>query len=306
MKYIFTSIILLLLAGAGYGQKHKLGLNLVKGSTYYTVSSTTSKIKQTINGQENNIGVIITGRISFKVLNANDSLYFMEVAYKNVGLKMQLPTGMVSFESEKKDSTDIMSAILHGMVDKPFTATINWKGRIRAVDNVENMIASVLDGFPQLQGPQKDQIKAKFVESFGGTAIKTSLESSMAIYPDNAVAKNDKWLLNTRLQTTMSAATTTNYQLTDITPTGYTIHGDGIISTNDNDDYKTISGMPMKYHMKGTVISDIRVDKVTGWITESHVKQDLSGTVSIKDNQQVPGGVTFPMTMSAETVITDK
>jgi hypothetical protein len=61
----------------------------------------------------------------------------------------------------------------------------------------------------------------------------------------------------------------------------------------------------MKYDMKGTMVSDIKADKATGWITESKIKQSIAGTVAIKDNPDAPGGITFPMSMVSETVITN-
>lgn len=302
MKYLFNLFLLLIATVTCQGQRLKLALHLTKGNTYNMITTTTSAIKQTINGQVNNIDVSISGTTSFKVLNADDSLYYMEVTYKNLNMKMQLPNGPVSFDSQKKDPADIMSSILGGLIDKPFTATFTKSGKIQSVENVESMISSVLDGFSQIQGVQKEQLKAKFIQSFGGGAIKGSIEMSTAVFPEIAVAKNDKWTIRTTLQSTMKANVTTVYQLTDVTPSSYVIHGDGTIVTITG----PVADMPMKYDMNGTMISDIKADKVTGWISESKIKQNISGTVSIKDNADVPGGITFPMSMISETVITDK
>ena len=302
MKFLISLFLLLITTVACQGQKLKLVLHLTKGNTYNMITTTTSAIKQTINGQVNNIDISISGTTSFKVLNADDSLYYMEVTYKSLNMKMQLPNGPVSFDSQKKDPSDLMSSILGGLIDKPFTATFTKSGKIHSVENVESMISSVLDGFPQLQGAQKDQLKAKFIQSFGGGAIKGSMEMSTAVFPEIAVAKNDKWTIHTMLQSTMKANVTTVYQLTDVTPASYVIHGEGAIVTITD----PVEGMPMKYDMKGTMVSDVKADKVTGWITESKIKQNISGTVSIKDNPDTPGGITFPMSMIGETIITDK
>lgn len=302
MKYLFCLFLMLIVAITCHGQKLKLVLHLTKGNTYNMVSTSTSAIKQTINGQVNNIDVTISGTTAFKVLNADDSLYYMEVTYKKLDMKMQLPTGAISFNSQKRDTTDIMSSILSGLIDKPFTATFTRSGKIQSVKNVESMISSVLDGFSQIQGVQKEQLKAKFIQSFGGGAIKGSIEMSTAVFPEVAVAKNDKWTIHTQLQSTMKADVNTVYQLTGVSPASYMIHGDGIIATVKD----PVPGMPMTYDMKGTMTSDIKADKITGWITESIIKQNISGTVAIKDNPDTPGGITFPMSMIGETVITDK
>ena len=306
MKYLFSLLLILSISLSAQAQKIKLALHLVKGNTYSMVTNTTSAIKQTINGQENNIQISITGNTSFKVLNANDSLYYMEVNYKSLSLKMQLPTGPVSYDSQKNDPNDFMSSILAGLVNKPFTATFTKSGRVKSVENVENMISSVLDSFPQVQGSQKEQIKNQFLQSFGAKAIKGSIELATAVFPEIPVAKNDKWTINTSLESAMSARVSTNYQLTDISATSYVIHGEGTLATNAADDFKKVSDMPMKYNMTGTITADIKADKVTGWISESRSKQLISGTVAIKDNPKVPGGISFPMSVVNESVTTDK
>lgn len=306
MKYLFSSLLILSISLSAQAQKIKLALHLVKGNTYNMVTNTTSAIKQSINGQANNIQISITGNTSFKVLNSNDSLYYMEVNYKSLSLKMQLPTGPLDYNSQKNDPNDFMSGILAGLVNKPFTATFTKSGRVKSVENVENMISSVLDSFPQVQGPQKEQIKAQFLQSFGAKAIKGSIELATAVFPEVPVSKNDKWTINTSLESGMSARVSTNYQLTDISATSYVIHGEGTLATNAADDFKKVSDMPMKYNMTGTITADIKADKITGWISESRSKQLISGTVDIKDNPKVPGGISFPMSVVNESVTTDK
>ncbi|WP_183563915.1 DUF6263 family protein [Mucilaginibacter sp. SP1R1] len=306
MKYLFNLFLLLIVSVSCQAQKLKLTLNLTKGNTYSMVTNTVSTIKQTINGQANNVDLTIAGTTSFKVLNADDSVYYMEVNYKSLSMKMQLPTGPISFDSQKKDPSDIMSSILAGLVNKPFTATFTKSGKVHEVENVEIMIASVLDGFPQIQGEQKQQIKNQFLQSFGAKAIKGNIEMSTAVFPEVPVSKNDKWTINTILESAMTANLNTVYQLTDVTPTSYIIHGNATIETSKKDDFKTVNGMGMKYNMSGTMTMDIKADKTTGWISESKTKQMISGTVEIKDNPKVPGGMTFPMSVVNESVTTDK
>jgi hypothetical protein len=306
MKTIFCLFLIFGTALSSQAQKLKLALHLTKGNTYNMLTNTTSAIKQTINGQENNIQISITGNTSFKVLNADDSLYYMEVNYKSLGLKMQLPTGALNYDSQKKDPNDFMSGILAGLVNKPFTATFTKSGRVKSVENVENMISSVLDSFPQVQGPQKEQIKDQFLQSFGAKAIKGSIELATAVFPEVPVSKNDKWTVNTKLESAMTASIATVYQLIDVTPASYVIHGEGKLTTNPTADFKKVSDMPMKYNMTGTMTAEIKADKVTGWISESKSKQVISGTVDIKDNPKVPGGLSFPMSVVNESVTTDK
>lgn len=305
MKKILLAAAMLIASAAGYAQKVKPALKLVKGNTYYLVTSAHSVIKQTINGQSNNIDMTIDGKMSFKVLNADDSLYYMEVNYTKVGMKMVLATGTVAFDSDNKDTTNVMARIMSGITNKPFTASITKSGRIRSVENAETMISAMIDGIKEVPQAQKDQLRTQLTQSFGSSALKSNLQMSMAVLPETAIAKNDKWTIGTKLEGAMTAQISSVYQLVDVTPQSYVIHGSSTITTDNTAGYKTISNMPMKYNMKGIMTSDIAVDKATGWISSSKMKQNIDGTVEIKDNPQVPGGLTFPMAVTSETSTSD-
>ncbi|WPU98070.1 DUF6263 family protein [Mucilaginibacter sp. cycad4] len=305
MKKILTAGLLAIVAVTGYAQKVKPALKLIKGNSYYLSTAAHSVVKQTINGQVNNIDMTIDGKMSFKVLNADDSLYYMEVNYTKVGMKMQLPTGNVAFDSDNKDTTNIMARVMSGITNKPFTATLTKSGRIRSIENAENMITTMIDGFKEVPAAQKEQLKTQLTQSFGSGALKSNLEMAMSVLPETAVAKNDKWTIKNNLEGAMSAKIVSVYQLVDITPQSYVIHGNATLETDNTAGYKTVSNMPMKYNMKGTMTADVVVDKATGWISSSKLKQNIDGTVEIKDNPKVPGGLTFPMSVTSETSSTD-
>ncbi|MFC0516976.1 DUF6263 family protein [Mucilaginibacter angelicae] len=306
MKKILFAGVLAIISIAAHAQKVKPALKLTKGDTYYLVTSSVSEINQNMNGQANNINLNVGSKLSFKVLNADDSLYYMEVNYMILTMKMQLPTGNVAFDSNKKDAADVVSSLLAGLTNKPFTARITKTGKVRAVDNIEVMISSVIDGFPQAQGVQKEQLKTQLLQTFGSATIKGNIEMIMAIFPDKAVSKNDEWHVNTDIGGTMAAKLASVYRLVDVTPQNYVIHGEASINSDPAIDYKAMMGVAMKYNIKGTMVSDIKTDKITGWVTESNIKQVIDGTIDIKDSPQTPGGLSFPMSAKTETVITAK
>jgi len=64
--------------------------------------------------------------------------------------------------------------------------------------------------------------------------------------------------------------------------------------------------MPVKYDMVGTMTSDIKIDKETGWVSSANIDQSISGTAYIKDHPQMPGGLSIPMTMNNKMVISGK
>jgi len=64
--------------------------------------------------------------------------------------------------------------------------------------------------------------------------------------------------------------------------------------------------MPVSMELNGSMTSDIKVDKESGWIVEAKIFQDLSGTAHMQASPQSPEGMSFPMTMKSETVIRNK
>ena len=63
--------------------------------------------------------------------------------------------------------------------------------------------------------------------------------------------------------------------------------------------------MPLKYDMAGTMTSDIKIDKKTGWTMSAKISQSIKGNAYVKDNPQMPGGMTIPMTISNDMTITE-
>jgi hypothetical protein len=62
----------------------------------------------------------------------------------------------------------------------------------------------------------------------------------------------------------------------------------------------------MKYNVTGTSTYEVKLDKTTGWASEVKINQAIKGDVLIKDNPKVPGGMTIPLTLTDEQLITDK
>jgi len=300
MKTLLSSLFLLLILSNCQAQKYKPALNLVKGNTYYTNSTVTSAITQTYNGQDVNIAIDMAAKTAFNVTDVKDSIYNMQVSYQSISLKVVSPNGTVEMNSDSKDTKDISSTFLAGMVNKPFSVTVTKTGRVLEVKNIENIINAIFSNLPQVDEAQKAQMKAQFMQSFGETAFKGNLEQTLAIYPSIKVAKNDSWIIKTSMQSVMSANLVSTYQLQDVTDAYYQIHGDAKVTSAVTTTPAQINGMPVKYDLSGTIITDIKADKKTGWVIEEKLRQDIGGNVNILDNPKVPGGMQLPMKVHSD------
>lgn len=306
MKKLFTLIFITAFFQTVIAQKQKLGFNLVVGETYYQIMQSSSTIEQEIKGQKMNIDLTISGKTAFKVTNRNDSIYDIDVSFQQLAMSMKLPSGDVSFDSNKKDTNDIFSNILNSIIDKPFFVKMTTLGRIVEVKNIDSIFDGALIKFPDLSEDQKQQMKAQLKQAFGEKAFKGNFEMITSIYSNNPVEKGDNWTIKTNLESGMAGTLVTTFELKDEGENYNLIIGNGKIETLNKDAYTQINGMPTKYDLTGTLNSSLKVDNKTGWIIEAKINELISGTTEIKDNPNLPGGMTIPMSISTDMIYSSK
>jgi hypothetical protein len=306
MKKIINLFFMFVLCATCQAQEEKLELNLSKGEIYYQNCTSDSTTAQNIKGEYSFMNTIINAKISFKVIDIQDSIYEMEVRYESLSMKMGLPNSVVEFSSEKNDDKDIFSSILGAMKNKPFLVKMSKAGRVDEVKNIESLFSNLFDKFPQLTIDQKQQLQKQMIQAYGEKAFKGNLEMVTAIFPDSKVSKGDGWVIKTQLESGMSANLETNYELEEINDQYWLIKGDSKISTADKDAYIQANGMPLKYDLTGTMSSDIKITKKSGWIMEAKISQAITGNARIKDNSKVSGGTIIPMKIKNDMTITDK
>ncbi len=306
MRTIFILIFTSIIFTACQSQSADLSLRLEKGKEYKQLTNSEISINQEINGQQLNMNMTISGTMTFLVKDITDSGYDMDAQYKKLSMSMQMPQGTMEFSSEKNNANDIFSTILGAIIDKSFEVKMSKTGKIIEIKNVEALWETAINQFEQLPEVQKEQIKAQIAKAYGSEALKGNIEMVTAIYPENPVNKGDKWTVNTKLESGMSAKVTTDYEFADQTADFALIKGNSTIKTADKDAYIETNGMPMKYDLTGTMSSEIKVDKNSGWIIEAKIKQEISGDTYIKENPQIPNGMKIPMVMKNEIVITNK
>lgn len=303
MKKLLQFIIALLLLTPCNAQTVNLSLNLKKGETYKHVQRSKATIIETINGKEVNMVMTIYGKTTYLVQDINDQYYSMEVTFRNLNMKMELPQKTMEFSSSKNDTSDILSTLLSEMTNKPFYIKLTKTGKVEQVQGLDSLFVTLFKRYPHLPEATKQQLKDQLMKSYGEKAMKGSIEMITAIFPDKPVALNGKWIINTQLESGMAANMQTTFQYTGETDSIYIIHGDGKIKTADKDAYIESNGMPLKYDLAGTMTSDIRVNRNSGWVVEAKISQEIKGTAEVKDNPKIPGGMVIPMTIINETEI---
>jgi hypothetical protein len=302
-KILSLALVIFLLASC-QAHKEKIFLNLSKNETYTQKTKSSTSVTQTINGQQVNMLVSVNGTMVYKVTDIRDSLYTLEAKYESLSLQMAHSGGVMEFSSDKNDKNDILSTILGMLKDQPFTVKMTTTGRIAEVSRIESLFTNILDQFPQIPDMQKQQVRSQLMQAFGEKAFKGNIEMVTAIFPGTSVSKGSKWTIKTQLESAMAATMETVYELKDITGSYYLITGNATIATADKDAYIQSNGLPLKYNLTGTMVSEIKIDKTSGWIIASTITQDIGGNAEAKDSPQTPEGMVIPMLMKTEMTIT--
>ncbi len=240
--------------------------------------------------------MLISFKMSFRVIDLTDSTYKMEARYHEFNFKTSLPgskeTGYVVLDSKDKNLKDTASAALAATMDKPFIVIISKTNRLQSVKNTDKIISGAIGNFPGIDTATKSRMENQLTYFFSFDALKGKLGMSTVIFPDTPLAIDNKWTIKTKMTSFMDANAEVDYQLADAIDKFYLIRGNGRITINETS--KKQAGQPLfKYQLTGTVISDIRVNKTTGWISEIKSKQAIMGEA--KALEGAVSGLAVPM-----------
>lgn len=308
MKKILTLLLLLMVTVGSYAQKAKLELKLLKDSTYYLNVNAKMDIDQLIQGTHQIVKTNITSKMAHKILAVQDSVYDMDVIYKSLAMNMEMGGKAMSFDSENGDTTNIFSKIMKNLIGKSFTIVMSKRGQVLEVKNTEHMFENLFNGFPQMDEQKKAQLLTKLQQSFGAKTIKGNLQESFVIFPKTAIAVKSTWTNQTNLEAAaISTRTKTSFTLDNITNDSYEISGTAVISADKAPAYKNTNNFFMRLlNVAGTNTTKIKVNRKTGWVTQSIVTKHIKGDVELKRTLEGPIMITYPMVIDANLETTGK
>lgn len=294
MKILFTLGIVLIMSNICYAQKIDLTLNLESGKLYKQQIETKSIISQEVDGQKIGMEISNISNMSFLVKKIQNENYELEVKYDMINMSID---NIMQFSSETKNEHDIFSAILSELIGKPIEITMSRKGRIIAIKNIEDLFEKILEKFAEVPDIELAKFQTQLKDAFGEAAFRSSIELFTAIYPETSVQKGDKWNISTNLETGMSAMVTTNYEFQDQIPGYILIQGRSEIKSDKEADMES-AGFIMNYDISGTMTSEIKMDKESGWIVEAIINQEMNGVSTIKPNELMLEGMIVPISIT--------
>lgn len=288
---LFTAGILVVAAslqscknGTGAGNAIALKLNLEPGTSYSYVMDS----KTVMNASGINTTQTMEMAFSYDVAAADGTNKKLTISYDRINSELSTPMGPMQFNTE-----DSSIPGLKELLRKPFVMTVTEKGVIKSIEGLERGDQGIPEGDEEAQNIRK-QIEATFTDS----AMRTSMENMLNIYPDNAVKPGDTWVKTSTISAAgMNMKVENTYKL--LNTKDNTAHLEVKSKISNGGGSMETQGMPIKIELNGTSEGTMDVDISTGFMTSSKMKQNIDGTMSMS-------GMKAPVKMTMDINVTGK
>ena len=297
----FNLFVSLLLFGFNnYAQPVQLRLRLNTGQTYNYNSDMSMQMNQQINGQNIDIVMNLNGNLAFVVKEFANDTYLLEAAYKKLAMSMKMPQATITFSSNNPAGSDPVSMLFAQIIDQPFMISMSSRGEIVGVNGLEKLFQSMIDSL-NLPEQQKQQVRSQMQQSFGNEAFISNFQLGWIVFPQQAVSQGSSWEFTTTMTSTgVPIEVNTTHTYLGMQDGKWHIRSTSTLSKPDDQEWSNFNGLKAKITVNGTQEGDILLDSSSGWVQQSTVDQQLEMTFTIPPNDQLPNGLTIPMTMKTK------
>ena len=304
MKKLLFALMVIAISVNCVAEKNTLELNLAKYKVYTQDSKTNMNMNMNMMGQEFNLVMSVGGHMSFKVKDIIDTIYDFEVCYDSLFAKMSIMGRDMAFSSERmSDTNDMMSKMMSTMKNKKFGMKMSKKGRIVELNDMDSIFSEFfkMEGLTQ---EQRTQLKSQVEQNFGEENLKSSMSQICTIFPDKPVEIGDKWTIPGKMVTTLKSNTNTVYELKEVAKDYYLLSSNSqILNDSTTSMNMNMQGVKVKLDISGNILSEIKIDKTTGWVIESNGKQDMVAKGKFEGSGQTTENMTMDIKLKGDFVM---
>ncbi len=291
-------------------EKVDLKLRLKAGESHEMKMTQTQDVAQTMGGQE-----METQQTQEMVLGIDclsvDSAGVMDVqmTYKSMKMIMDGPMGHMEFDSANPKPIDpnrldqkMMAAMVSAMAGCKFQMKVTPTGETSDVRGIGEMLTKVRKEMPA--GPEMDGMDKFLDKMFDEKQIKEMTGDMMGVFPAEPLAVGDTWYDTQSIDFIMPIDIDTTYMLKS--RKDGIAYIDAAAKMDMGDSSKPIEIDPnnkMSMQISGTINSTSEVDEKTGLTQKSNIAMNFSGIIKMEANEQMPQGMTMPMTIKGNAVV---
>lgn len=278
--------------------------NVKKGDKYKVVVTSVQKVAEDLSGQKMNIDQTIKVGYLYDITDvADDGTAAVNIKFDTVALNMSSGSTTYEYDSSKKaDSNDPQSLAYGALVGHSFTAKIGEDGVIKEVSGVDKILSDIIDKLQLSDQNLKNSISESLKQSFGDEAIKQGLGSMTNIYPnDKKVKVGDSWESKQTIAAGYPMIINDKYTMKENKGDIITLDVDSTIDADNSSNPMDLAGLKIKYTLKGTQKGTMKLTKSNGFIQSGEIDQNVTGTMAVEANSQLPGGISIPVSIEAKT-----
>jgi hypothetical protein len=321
-KSIVTTVLLVSVfvsvAFAEEPQKIDLKLRFKPGDKRDLKITQQQNITQTMNDQEMKTVQNQEMIMGFDVLSVDaNGIADVKMSYKQMKIKIDAPDGMTfEYDSAKpaaveaNDSNDpndprkqaekMLSAVFSSMSGCSITMKIKPTGET-SVD--ANSLNQMMEKMGSIGGQEAAMMREFMKKFFNENEVKEMTGNMLGVFPAEPVAVGDVWYDSMSMNLGFPLDVDTTYIL-KARKNGVAVI-DSIAKMDMGDAEKSIDMGPMKMNMQlaGAMNGTSEVEEATGWTKKSAVTMTFSGIIKMAANEQMPQGLTIPMTISGTVTV---
>ena len=287
--------ILLWINHSVYSQSHTIEYNLKPGDQFTTEFISEVNLKQTVIGIEQAISMKMETDIYQKVETVrSDKGYDFLTEYRRMLMRITSDYFSHEIDTEKKSKNDLMNQLAKGVLNKPFSVSITRNGQLRDVKGLSTIINDLMEK-TEMNSEEREDILTQFEKNIGEENLQQNFIHFFGLYPGKAVKKGETWEIKYQLaHAEMIFDFSGKGTLMEVNQKNFLIRVEGNLHAADPD---KINDHGQRILLEGTQVSEITVDRKSGWPVKAVSTQDVSGILILPSPDHPGSLIEIPMQM---------
>jgi hypothetical protein len=241
-------------------------------------------ITQEIDGATHEITNTLQGIMEFRVKGDNNTVYNIDVMFKDLNLKMtsSIQGELMNIRARDYEEDDAQSKIFNSLLDVPIQITLARTGDILEVSGGDSLVSKMANASGMKDDFSLNMMKKSLENDFGSEALSSSYEQLTYLYPIAPIEVGDSW--NNEYTGKLQAQNT--WTLNEVTAESAKIDGKALVIMDIVEASSTMK-------LNGTQDSSVITDITTGFVKKMTVRGLAEGytTMTQMGNIEIPTSI---------------
>lgn len=268
---MFMFVIALLLASCE--KPLKLQYTFKDGNEFKQTLNVKMDMTMTSQGQKMNTLTDMEFVTKYKVKKAGENTD-LETSFEKIsmdmeimGQKMKAGSDLPIVDNPKTQEEmygKMMNPMFKGMTGKPFTFTLDSKGKLIAVKGIENLYAGMVESLP---AEQREQAKVQMQGLMNEDVLKSNFENSTITFPDKELKIGDTFEQKVEKSGAIAMTGKIIYTIKEVKADEVILDVKGNVESGSGE-----------AKIAGDITGNLILNKETAWTKSGNITYNLKGT----------------------------